>query len=1183
MDKYIKYKNKYLEFQELLGGGDIINVRKAIQIGNIHNFYEHFDTVSNKKNVNEKDQDGNTLLHIAGLSNNPNKEIVQILLTNNANANIKNNTKATPLHLAITRNANSKNNSKSTPLKIAIARDVNIKDNNKASQLQLATAHNDESINLLITKDNINIKDTFNAIPLNIAARYNNPKLILKLLETKSNIDNQEIDGTTALITALVNKYDNIAQILLEHKANVNIYTGNSPLHIAISNGNVGMLKILLEQKASVDTNVNLINIATKYNKKSVVMVNMLLDAKASVDNNALIYSIRNQDEAVIDLLLANNASVNVTANYDMSPLFTAVTSNNNRIIKKLLNYEGNINNGGVSLLNIRTLYEKQNVEIIELLLYNNADANSLDIKNNTPLHLALKTTQSKKIIKLLLNYKADCNILNNKNNSPLHIALNVNEIDQSIIDLLLENNADSNSLDYNNNTPLHIAVNQNKVDKFIVSSLLANNANVNSLNGNNNTPLHIALNLEDSDESLIELLLSNNADANMLDNNNNTPLHIALKSRNSDTIIKLLLDNKADNNSLDKKNRTPLHIALSLQAYAEKNIKMLLSKKLDANAVDINMNTLLHLALAIDNIDDNIITPLITQENIHFVNNNYETPLFSIIRKPNTANIVSKLIAAKSDVNNLARGITPLIAAINNNNSTNVQILLEHKANINLDDGKSYDSQPPLLLAINNNNIEITKILIDAKANVTTAGLIIAVRKQNEAIIDLLLANNANVNVTTNYNSSPLFIAVANNNNNIINKLLNHNADINNGDTPLLHNATKHNNEALVTQILKAGSDVYSLNNYMQIPLLDADTQNIHDLLKKECLKDYNEKEYVRRKQLEYITNYNTTNKDEIEDFIKKLNGYGIMCGEMKTAGFATTFYINNSIDGRNIVDLYILYLYKQDTTFAKHYKHAKLNITIMYDDDNPNADINIDALYQIIGICQYIKKSKPKKVMIPISINHKMKIYKNDIPGHENMFIINTESKKVTRYEPNGKSAYKMYKGYLNKIGYTIANYINKILKLDGVYSYDRLGDVTCPIDGFQRLMVKDDSYDDDSTVNEAGSCVLWSYLLLLINYKFNNIAYESLLSIVSEFIKNNNIQYTSIIRGFYHYLEYQFIKLSLAAGLLKSQFITFANFQGGDFPIIKYEKELSSYSYIIDKTLDKIYEQSQRLKSY
>jgi ankyrin repeat protein len=89
-------------------------------------------------------------------------------------------------------------------------------------------------------------------------------------------------------------------------------------------------------------------------------------------------------------------------------------------------------------------LINKNNKDMIKLLINNGADVNAINNDGYTPLMVALSNNYDKDIIELLINNGADVNAINDYWNTPLIYALtSIN--DKDIIQLLLDNGADNN------------------------------------------------------------------------------------------------------------------------------------------------------------------------------------------------------------------------------------------------------------------------------------------------------------------------------------------------------------------------------------------------------------------------------------------------------------------------------------------------------------------------------------------------------------------------------------------------------------------------------------------------------------------------------------------------------------------------------------------------------------------
>lgn len=166
----------------------------------------------------------------------------------------------------------------------------------------------------------------------------------------------------------------------------------------------------------------------------------------------------------IVETLLKGDTNGTADPNFQeeyynhLPPLFWAIHSNNEELVKLLINYGANVNAQSPkgSLLMYSTTF-KCEPGIINVLLEYGANANFQDNDGWTPLYFAV-INKNIKIIKILLEYQANPNVLNNNQWSPLYAASGSKE-NLEIIQLLLKHGADLTLGDENGYTPLHRAI----------------------------------------------------------------------------------------------------------------------------------------------------------------------------------------------------------------------------------------------------------------------------------------------------------------------------------------------------------------------------------------------------------------------------------------------------------------------------------------------------------------------------------------------------------------------------------------------------------------------------------------------------------------------------------------------------------------------------------------------------
>ena len=207
-----------------------------------------------------------------------------------------------------------------------------------------------------------------------------------------------------------------------------------------------------------------------------------------------------------VKTLISNGANVNAVCKLLETPLHRAVKKDLHEIVKILL-----ANHADISLRNLDGetpvyIAVKSNHKVcLGLLMENGAKVNEI-IKNQTLMHVAVRTNDVK-MIKLLIDYKAEINAKStDKGETPLHEAiLNAKPL---MVKCLLENGA---NIDFQCNdleTPLHKAVKSNNLQ--LVQILLQRGANMN-LMSKENSALHIAI--WEGYDDIVKLLIKNNAD----------------------------------------------------------------------------------------------------------------------------------------------------------------------------------------------------------------------------------------------------------------------------------------------------------------------------------------------------------------------------------------------------------------------------------------------------------------------------------------------------------------------------------------------------------------------------------------------------------------------------------------------------------------------------------------------
>jgi len=155
------------------------------------------------------------------------------------------------------------------------------------------------------------------------AAQRGDSDQIITLLATNVDVNEPQIDGTTALHWAVQRDELDLAQLLVDAGANPDVVnrTDAKPLQLAALNGSAHMLRLLLEAGAEVNAPQTIsadtaLMIAARTGKADAV--NVLLEYGANINaqeswggTTALMWAVNENQLEVMQLLLANGADVN--------------------------------------------------------------------------------------------------------------------------------------------------------------------------------------------------------------------------------------------------------------------------------------------------------------------------------------------------------------------------------------------------------------------------------------------------------------------------------------------------------------------------------------------------------------------------------------------------------------------------------------------------------------------------------------------------------------------------------------------------------------------------------------------------------------------------------------------------------------------------------------------------------
>ena len=227
---------------------------------------------------------GSTALHFAIHGNNA--AVVKVLLTNNANASVRDYWGDTPLRISTREGfANV------SQLLIDSACEINARNNSDESPLQSAVHSNNLAHVELLLKNNANadVRDYSGDTPLHISSLKGFTNISQLLIDSGCEINARNNSNESPLHSAVLGKNVAGVELLLKKNANTDIrnYLGNTPLHISSLKGFANISQLLIDSGCEIN-------------------------ARNNVDESPLHSAVHSNNLAHVELLLKNNANADV-------------------------------------------------------------------------------------------------------------------------------------------------------------------------------------------------------------------------------------------------------------------------------------------------------------------------------------------------------------------------------------------------------------------------------------------------------------------------------------------------------------------------------------------------------------------------------------------------------------------------------------------------------------------------------------------------------------------------------------------------------------------------------------------------------------------------------------------------------------------------------------------------------
>lgn len=383
---------------------------------------KNYDSVIDK--INEKKyelncifKNGETPLMFA--CNTKNYKLVQAMLLNEADPNMKDAEGRTPLMESSRRNCIEI----STAL-LSHGANPDIKDPNRNSALIIATnAGHSKMVDLLISNGaDVNITDNMNQTPIINASKYGYLTIIQNLISKGGDVNFMDILGNTALTYSFFKNHTRVFHLLLKNGADINRRDrlGSTILHYACKSYTSAHVNKLL--RCGADPHIKDVGGTTCLMKAcergDLEMVKSLLkyidiNALDTQHNSALFYSVVGKNPDVTEYLIQNGASIDAINKEGCTALIVATLHQSNVIDVLLKNGANTYIEHSATSYNPLILASKNNFIDLTKKLLKYTDVNFQNSKGYTALIYAAKTGMIE-TVKLLIENGADPSIVVN-------------------------------------------------------------------------------------------------------------------------------------------------------------------------------------------------------------------------------------------------------------------------------------------------------------------------------------------------------------------------------------------------------------------------------------------------------------------------------------------------------------------------------------------------------------------------------------------------------------------------------------------------------------------------------------------------------------------------------------------------------------------------------------------------
>lgn len=190
--------------------------------------------------------------------------------------------------------------------------------------------------------------------PLHLAACFRRSVVAQELIRLGTNVNQESINGETALFYACQCDGADVVEVLLEAGASIDKTMGDggaTPLHVAAQYGSTGAAQLLLEAKANVHLSTNAgetpLHLCSQMGYVTVgdllLEYGAYVDARTDTGATPLHIAAQQGQELFVEMLLRHGADVDASRKTGTTPLLAAIFNGRKPTVRLLLNAGANI------------------------------------------------------------------------------------------------------------------------------------------------------------------------------------------------------------------------------------------------------------------------------------------------------------------------------------------------------------------------------------------------------------------------------------------------------------------------------------------------------------------------------------------------------------------------------------------------------------------------------------------------------------------------------------------------------------------------------------------------------------------------------------------------------------------------------------------------------------------------